>query len=94
MQYYPLLFQLESRRCLVVGGGRVALRRCKALLSAGARVDVIATEVSDELRALLRDGNGELVEQAYADALVSHHASHITRLSERRTSWQRRQRAS
>ena len=72
MQYYPLLFQLESRRCLVVGGGRVALRRCRALLSAGARVDVIAAEVSDELRALLRDSGGELVEQAYADALVSH----------------------
>ena len=72
MQFYPLLFQLETRRCLIVGGGRVALRRCKSLLSAGARVDVIALEVGAELRQLLTDSAGELIEQGFADELVSH----------------------
>lgn len=70
MQYYPLLFRLESRHCLIVGGGRVALRRCKALLSADATVDVIAIEAGTELRNLLLDSGGELIEQAYADELV------------------------
>jgi uroporphyrin-III C-methyltransferase/precorrin-2 dehydrogenase/sirohydrochlorin ferrochelatase len=72
MQFYPLLFQLETRRCLIVGGGRVALRRCKSLLSAGARVDVIALEVGAELRQLLTDSAGELIEQGFAEELVSH----------------------
>jgi uroporphyrin-III C-methyltransferase/precorrin-2 dehydrogenase/sirohydrochlorin ferrochelatase len=70
MKYYPLQFKLESRRCLIVGGGRVAQRRCKALLSAAAVVDVIAPEITAELRQLLLDSDGELFEQPYADTLV------------------------
>jgi uroporphyrin-III C-methyltransferase/precorrin-2 dehydrogenase/sirohydrochlorin ferrochelatase len=70
MQFYPLLFQLDARRCLIVGGGRVAFRRCRALLRAGARVDVIAPVIDPQLRQLLLDSGGGLIEQAYADELV------------------------
>ena len=72
MQFYPLLFQLEARRCLIVGGGRVALRRCRALLSAGAQVDVIAPEINAELRQLLADSDGDLIEQGFAAERVGH----------------------
>ena len=72
MKFYPLQFQLENRRCLIVGGGRVALRRGKSLLSAGAQVDVIAPEINAELRGLVVEAGGELIEQAYADELVKH----------------------
>jgi len=72
MKYYPLQFQLESRHCLIVGGGRVAQRRCKSLLSAGAVVDVIAPAITAELRQLLLDSSGSLIEKPYADALVGH----------------------
>ena len=72
MKYYPLQFQLESRRCLIVGGGRVAQRRCKALLSAGAVVDVIAPAITAELRRSLLDSSGTVIEKPYADVLVSH----------------------
>ncbi len=34
--------QLQGRRCLVVGGGPVGLRRTRALLEAGAQVTVVA----------------------------------------------------
>ncbi len=71
MKYYPLLFQLEARRCLIVGGGRVALRRSKTLLSAGAQVDVIALAIDAELRRVLLESGGELIEQPYSDALVT-----------------------
>jgi uroporphyrin-III C-methyltransferase/precorrin-2 dehydrogenase/sirohydrochlorin ferrochelatase len=70
MKFYPLQFQLEGRRCLIVGGGRVAQRRCCALLSAGARVDVIASAIGTGLRALVSGAGGSLIEQAYADELV------------------------
>ena len=70
MKFYPLQFQLEGRRCLIVGGGRVAQRRCRSLLSAGARVDVIASAIGGGLRALVSDAGGSLIEQAYADELV------------------------
>ena len=66
MQFYPLLFELEGRRCLIVGGGRVARRRLTSLLSAGARVDVIAPEVDAELRRLLEESGGELFEAEFS----------------------------
>jgi precorrin-2 dehydrogenase/sirohydrochlorin ferrochelatase len=48
---YPVNLQLEGRRCLVVGGGRVALDKVDGLLEAGADVTVIAPEVLPELEA-------------------------------------------
>jgi uroporphyrin-III C-methyltransferase / precorrin-2 dehydrogenase / sirohydrochlorin ferrochelatase len=39
---YPLFCDLRDRRVLVVGGGAVAARKIEALLSSGARVEVVA----------------------------------------------------
>jgi precorrin-2 dehydrogenase/sirohydrochlorin ferrochelatase len=49
---YPVNLLLAGKRCLVVGGGSVALQKVRGLLDAGAHVHVVATMVSDDLRAL------------------------------------------
>lgn len=49
---YPIVVRLAGRQVLVVGGGRVALRKAQGLATAGARVTVIAPEVVDELAVL------------------------------------------
>lgn len=49
---YPVSLVLTGRSVLVVGGGRVALRKIRGLLDAGAEVTVVAPEVSDEIAAL------------------------------------------
>jgi uroporphyrin-III C-methyltransferase/precorrin-2 dehydrogenase/sirohydrochlorin ferrochelatase len=49
---YALMVDLEGRRAVVVGGGRVALRRASTLLESGANVVVIAPAVLPELAAL------------------------------------------
>jgi uroporphyrin-III C-methyltransferase / precorrin-2 dehydrogenase / sirohydrochlorin ferrochelatase len=49
---YPLMLDLTGRRAVVVGGGAVALRRAQALLTAGARVHVIAPRVERALAGL------------------------------------------
>jgi uroporphyrin-III C-methyltransferase/precorrin-2 dehydrogenase/sirohydrochlorin ferrochelatase len=46
----PLLLDLRGRRVLVVGGGAVATRRVTNLLAAGARVHIVAPEVSAQLQ--------------------------------------------
>ena len=47
---YPVGLVVAGRRCLLVGGGRIAARRLPALLEAGADVFVVAPEVTDAVR--------------------------------------------
>jgi precorrin-2 dehydrogenase / sirohydrochlorin ferrochelatase len=49
---YPVNLVLDGRRCLVVGGGTVALRKVEGLLACGARVTVVAPRVEPALRRL------------------------------------------
>ena len=49
---YPVNLTVESRPCLVVGGGAVARRKVEGLLAAGAVVTVVAPEVDPDLAAL------------------------------------------
>lgn len=44
--------QLEGKNVLVVGGGRIALRKVKTLLSTGARITVVAPRVDPEFKTL------------------------------------------
>lgn len=52
MDYLPLFLQLRSHSVVVVGGGRVAVRKVDLLRRSGARVTVVAPELREELRKL------------------------------------------
>lgn len=49
MDYFPAFLDLSDRPCLVVGGGEIALRKTRLLTSAGARITIVAPQMSDEL---------------------------------------------
>lgn len=49
MQNFPLFARIQDRHCLVVGGGAVATRRAGQLLKAGARITIVAPELSPEI---------------------------------------------
>lgn len=52
MAYFPMFINLKNERVLVVGGGKVALRKIKKLLPFGAQITVVAPEILDEIEAM------------------------------------------
>ncbi len=66
MRPYPISLNLESRLCLVVGGGKVAERKIKALLAAGAAVRLVSPDATPNLAALATDGKLDWRREAYA----------------------------
>ena len=56
MKPYPVMMNLDGKQVVVVGGGRVALRKIKSLLLSGAEVVVISPDVVNELRELATRG--------------------------------------
>ncbi|HEV3362960.1 MAG TPA: NAD(P)-dependent oxidoreductase, partial [Acidimicrobiia bacterium] len=48
---YPVSLVLDGRRVLVVGGGRIATRRVADLLETGARVEIVAPVISEQIAA-------------------------------------------
>jgi siroheme synthase-like protein len=49
---YPINLRVAGQRCLVVGGGRVALSKAQGLLECGGDVTVVAPVVDDDLAGL------------------------------------------
>jgi siroheme synthase-like protein len=60
MTHLPLQLRVVERRCVVVGGGRVATRRVLQLLAHRAHVRVVAPEVSTTIVELAAEGAVEL----------------------------------
>ncbi|HTS30668.1 MAG TPA: bifunctional precorrin-2 dehydrogenase/sirohydrochlorin ferrochelatase [Bryobacteraceae bacterium] len=52
MRHYPIFLDLKDKPVLVVGAGKVALRKTKGLLEAGARITVVAPEWEPEFDSL------------------------------------------
>ncbi len=59
------MIDLEGRLALVVGGGPVAARKASLLAEYGARVVMVAREVSPEARKLAQEGEVRLEERPF-----------------------------
>src|ERR1035438_6583048 len=52
LKHYPVFLDLKDRPVLVVGAGKVALRKTRGLVEAGARITVVAPECEPEFEDL------------------------------------------
>ncbi|MFA5809655.1 MAG: bifunctional precorrin-2 dehydrogenase/sirohydrochlorin ferrochelatase [Thermoleophilia bacterium] len=64
MALYPANLRISGRRCVIIGGGRVAARKAAALLECGALVKVVSPALDGEFETM--DGNIEHVDRPYA----------------------------
>jgi precorrin-2 dehydrogenase/sirohydrochlorin ferrochelatase len=51
-QYYPVFLDLRDRACVVVGGGKVAERKARDLIKAGARLKVVSPALTPGMEKL------------------------------------------
>lgn len=47
--FYPMFLNIGGKRCVVVGGGKVALRKVRTLLEHGASVDIVSPDLCPQL---------------------------------------------
>ena len=50
MGYFPFFIDIENKNCVIVGGGKVALRKLEKLLPFNPKITVIAPFVCDEIK--------------------------------------------
>nr|WP_227557158.1 siroheme synthase CysG [Acinetobacter baumannii] len=63
--------KLQQQRCLIVGGGHIALRKATLLAKAGAIIDVVAPAIEDQLLQLIKTTGGEPFIEAFAEKFLS-----------------------
>lgn len=70
MKPYPVMMNLEGKKVLVIGGGKVALRKIRSLMESGASVAVISPRLETELQDLAKQAKIEWIPEPFDESLV------------------------
>lgn len=65
MAFYPLYIDIESKKCVVVGGGDVAERKVISLIECGADVKVVSPQFTSGLTRLAEEGRIDAIKRGY-----------------------------
>jgi uroporphyrin-III C-methyltransferase/precorrin-2 dehydrogenase/sirohydrochlorin ferrochelatase len=68
VQYLPIFTKLDNKPVLVVGGGEVALRKCRAFLKARASVTLVAPWFCDELKEHAHNNEVTLIDAYFEES--------------------------
>jgi siroheme synthase-like protein len=80
--YYPIFLNIKGKRCVVVGGGQVALRKVKMLLDGRANVFVISPNPHPEIIRLSKRKAIHLIQRDYKagdlkNAAITHACTNV-----------------
>jgi len=68
---FPISLKLQQQRCLIVGGGHIALRKATLLAKAGAIIDIVAPEIEEQLLQLVTTTNGQHFVEVFSEKFLS-----------------------
>ena len=63
--YCPILLNIQGKRCVVIGGGKVALRKVKMLLDCGANIIIISPKPHPDMVKLSKKKALRLTQRNY-----------------------------
>ena len=65
LSYYPIFLGISGKRCVVIGGGEVALRKVRALVEHEAEVKVISPDLCPELSQMAEKKTIHILQRSY-----------------------------
>ena len=71
--YFPILIDVRRLPCLVVGGGKVALRKVRSLLEYNASITVVSPKLCAGLTRLSKSGRISAIARPYASSFLKGH---------------------
>jgi precorrin-2 dehydrogenase/sirohydrochlorin ferrochelatase len=71
--YFPLLLNFKSYPCLVVGGGKVALRKVTSLLNFQIKTTVLAPKICQPLIELQRKRKIKVIKKVYSKEYLNNY---------------------
>ncbi|MDQ0883985.1 NAD(P)-binding protein [Peribacillus sp. V2I11] len=85
---YPITLNIENRKCVIIGGGKIGYFKARPLLEAGAEVTVVSPEICTDFQLLEKEGKiqvllKEVEETDYKDAFLIIVATNSNEVNER-----------
>jgi len=68
--YYPIYIDIEDRDVVIIGGGNVCARKAETMLKYGARVTIVAPELTEEIEQWAREGKLAIKRKPYDESDV------------------------
>jgi precorrin-2 dehydrogenase/sirohydrochlorin ferrochelatase len=65
VKYYPAFLDLKDKKAVILGGGKVAERKVRLLIQAGASVTLVSPDITGNIRKLVNRGLLQHVERTY-----------------------------
>ncbi len=66
-KFYPIYLNVKGKKCVIIGGGKVAYRKACSLREAGADTVVVSPEFCSEI---VDDGGFDLVKESYDERFL------------------------
>jgi precorrin-2 dehydrogenase / sirohydrochlorin ferrochelatase len=71
LKYYPICLDISEKRCVVIGGGDVAVRKILRLLACGAAVTVVARKLTPAIKDMAAQGKLRHVDDDYDERYLA-----------------------
>ncbi len=83
MNYLPIFLKIKNRKCLIVGGGDIALRKFSLLKRAGAKITIIAPDLCHELESQATTEQVTVIRRRFVAEDVNGYSMAISATSDR-----------
>ncbi len=70
MPSFPLFVDIEQKKCVIIGGGKVAQRKIETLMGFGALITVISPKVNEKIRKLSEAGLITWICEHYSEGYI------------------------